>query len=192
MSGYGHDWSAWSVKHVKLPRWKETLAVSTDSSPPLKKQTLILWLTSRCWTLWKLIFSTEPASLRLSLHDKWSSSAYGLYLGFLWSCRECDCLGGRGSGMKDYRQFISLVGGKLRHIRNEFFALCKVEFHSIHSSACTHSTSCVLTRLCINKSEQTVDWISMPKHCISLSRMLLFICCLIPAFPTLERWLPQF
>lgn len=157
-----HWWR--DVKHVKLPCWTETLAVLTDSSPPLKKQTLILWLTSRCWTLWKLIFSTEPASLRLSLHDKWNSSAYGLYLGFLWSCRECDSLGGDGSGMKDYRQFISLVGGNLRYIRNEIFVLYKVRFHRVHTTVWIHNISCVLAQLCMFVSIR-VSKLLMGKAC---------------------------
>lgn len=87
--------------------------------------------------------------------------------------------------MKDYRQFISLVGGNLRYIRNEISVLYKVRFHRVHTTVWIHSISCVLTQLCML---QTVDGKSMHKQCNSLSRMLPFICCLIPPFPTLERW----
>lgn len=96
--------------------------------------------------------------------------------------------------MKDYRQFISLVGGNLRNIRNEMFVLYKVGFHRVHAvnsvnftvdtqhHLCPHAT----LHVCVDKSEQTIDGMSMHKPSISLSRMLLFICHLKPPLPALE------
>lgn len=101
------------VSNVTLKRHK---AVWTNWTPPWKKKNkLQSYETLQDVQLWGgSYFSAEPASLRQGLHDKWSSSAYGLYFIFLWSCKECDSPGGNTVKIKEYRQRVRIGSGRKR------------------------------------------------------------------------------